>query len=151
MGMRKYSNRGVQNVDSTTDSVLALEGATTIRFEIYDVIFGASAAPADNAIQWLLQRFTASGAGDSITPQKLDPDSPVSLLANDFSNSSTEPTYTSAEILLDIVANMRSTQRWVAAPGSELIAPATANNGLGLQPVHSSFSGLVEAMILHAE
>lgn len=148
---RRYSTRGDQNVASATDSILGLEGGTTIRPAIYDLIFGCSASPADTAIQWLLQRFTASGTGTAVVEMPLDPADPASLLTTTKSNHTAEPTYTSAEILLDIVANQRSTQRWVAAPGSEMKIPATANNGLGLQPVHSSFTGLVECTILHIE
>ncbi len=149
---RRYSTRGDQNVAAgPTASILGLESAATIRPAIYDLVFGSSQSPADNAIQWLLQRFTGSGTGTAVVEMPLDPNDPASLLATSKSNHTAEPTYTSAEILLDIVANQRSTQRWVAAPGSELKMPATANNGLGLQPVHSSFTGLVECTILHVE
>ena len=150
MPARIYSVRGSQNVNGTTDSVIAITSTSAIRPYIFDIIFGSSASPADNAIQWLLQRATAAGAGDAVTPQAADSQNPAST-ATSISNHSTEPTYTSAEILLDIVANQRSTQRWVAAPGSDLICPAIAANGLGLQPLHSSFTGLVESTMLFGE
>ncbi len=47
--------------------------------------------------------------------------------------------------------NQRSTQRWVAAPGGELKCPSTAANGIGVQPVHASFTGSVECTIHHIE
>lgn len=147
---RRYSIDGVQAVASATDSVLGLTSATTIRPEIYDLVFGSSATPADNALNWLLQRYTAAGTATAVTPQALDPGDPAAL-ATAGENHSAEPTYTSNEILLNISANQRSTQRWVAAPGGELKLPATANNGVGVQPVHSSFTGSVESMIHYSE
>ena len=41
--------------------------------------------------------------------------------------------------------NQRATQRWVPSPGREIKLPATASNGVGLQPVHASFTGNVTA------
>lgn len=147
---RRYSIDGAQAVASATDSVLGLEGATTVRPEIYDVIFGSTATPADNALQWLLQRFTAAGTATSVTPLALDPADPAALAVGG-ENHTAEPTYTANAILLNISANQRSTQRWVAAPGGELKIPASANNGIGVQPVHSSFTGSVEVTIHYAE
>ncbi len=147
---RRYSIDGAQAVASATDSVLGLTSATTIRPAIYDIIFGSSATPADNALNWLLQRYTAAGTATSVTPQPLDPDDPAAL-ASGGENHTAEPTYTSNAILLNISANQRSTQRFVSAPGGELKCPATAANGLGLQPVHSSFTGSVESTIHHEE
>ncbi len=43
-----------------------------------------------------------------------------------------EPTYTGIA-LLSIPLNQRATFRWVANPGSELVIPATANNGFGIE------------------
>ena len=147
---RRYSIDGAQAVASATDSVLGLTSATTIRPEIYDFIFGSSASPADNAVQWLLQRYTAAGTATAVTPQPLDPADPAALAAAG-ENHTAEPTYTSNEILLNIVSNQRSTQRWVAAPGGNLKCPATAANGIGVQPVHSSFTGSVETTIHFVE
>jgi hypothetical protein len=143
---RNYSIDGSQAVASPTDTALGLTSATTIRPQIYDVIFGSSATPADNALNWLLQRYTAAGTSTAVTPEPLDPDDPAALAAGG-ENHTAEPTYTANAILLNISANQRSTQRWVSAPGGELKMPATAANGAGLQPVHSSFTGTVEATI----
>ncbi|MCI0403569.1 MAG: hypothetical protein L0212_08610 [Acidobacteria bacterium] len=140
---KRYAVQGSQNVASPTDSVLGVTGTTAVRPEIYDLIFGSSATPADNALNWLVQRYTVVGAGTTVTPQSLDPNE-VAATFTSLSDHTTEPTYTAGAILLNISANQRSTQRWVAAPNGALKIPATANNGLGVQPVHSSFTGLVE-------
>jgi hypothetical protein len=138
--MRRYSTYGHQAVTSPTDSVLGVTSAATIRPAIYDLILGSLATPADNAIQVLAQRYTAAGTGDSVTPVALDSGDPASLAASSV-NHTVEPTYTANAILLDIPLNQRSTQRWVASPGGELKMPATAANGIGIQPVHASFTG----------
>ena len=145
---RRYSIVGSQTVASPTDSVLAVTATTAVRPQVYDIIFGSAATPADNALNWLVQRYTAAGAGSSVTPTALDSGDPAST-STSLHNHTTEPTYTTT--LLSISANQRSTQRWVAAPGSALIAPATASNGIGLAPVHASFTGDVEATILFEE
>ena len=144
---RRYSVDGTQAVASPTDTVLGITSTTAIRPEIYDVIFGSSASPADNAIQWLMRRNTAAGSGGSaVTPNALDPDDPSSLTTA-HENHGTEPTYTSNSELMNLVANQRSTQRWVAAPGGEMKIPATTAAGIGIEPTHSSFTGSVEATI----
>ena len=67
-------------------------------------------------------------------------------------NHTVEPTYTAIASLLDIALNQRATFRWVAAPGSELMAPATAANGIGLQCQGVGGSGVaVIATVLFAE
>ena len=146
---RRYSIDGAQAVASPTDTVLGLTSTSAIRPAVYDVVFGSSATPADNALNWLMERYTAAGTSTAVTPQPLDPDDPAAT-STAGEDHTAEPTYTADSVLLNISANQRSTQRWVASPGGEIILPATAANGVGLEPVHSSFTGSVEAM-LHFE
>ena len=146
---RRYSIDGTQSVASPTDSVLGLTSTSAIRPAVYDVVFGSNATPADNALNWLMERYTAAGTATAVTPQALDPGDPAST-ATAGENHTAEPTYTAASVLLNISANQRSTQRWVASPGGEIICPATANNGVGVEPVHASFTGDVQCM-LHFE
>jgi hypothetical protein len=148
--MRAYSINGSAAVASPTKTTLTLVSSTTIRPEIYDLIIGSTATPADNALQWLLQRFTAAGTVTAVTPQALDPGNPAAT-ATAGKNATAEPTYTAAAILLEIAMNQRSTQRWVAAPGGELFLPATGANGVGVQPVHASFTGTANACIHYRE
>jgi hypothetical protein len=143
---RAYSINGSAAVASPTKTTLTLVSSTTIRPEIFDLILGSTATPADNALQWLLQRFTAAGTVTAVTPTALDPGNPAAT-ATAGKNASAEPTYTAGAILLEIAMNQRSTQRWVAAPGGELILPATGANGVGVQPVHASFTGTVNVTI----
>ena len=147
---RRYSIDGAQAVAAPTDSVLGLTSTTAIRPAIYDIIFGSNATPADNALQWLVQRYTAAGTATAVTPQPLDSGDPAATAAAG-ENHTAEPTYTADAILLNISANQRSTQRWMASPGGELVMPATAANGCGIQPVHASFTGEVQATAHYEE
>lgn len=147
---RRFSIVGTAPVASATKSLLALISSANSRPRIADILWGSSATPADNAIEWILQRFTAAGTGTSVTPQGLDPADPAGN-ATGKNALSAEPTYTAGAIMIDIPMNQRSTQRWVAAPGYEIVCPATAANGLGWQPVHASFTGNVTSTIFFEE
>lgn len=148
--MRHYSISGSRAVASPTATLLGLTSTTTIRPRIYDILMGSSATPADNALEWLLQRYTAAGTATSVTPHGLDPGDPAAS-ATAGKNHTVEPTYTAGAILLDVAINQRSTQRWVAAPTGEFVLPATGANGAGLQPVHASFTGNVIGTIHYWE
>ena len=148
--MKKYAVNGSQAVASPTDSVLGITSATTVRPEIYHFLLGCQATPADNALNWLLQRYTAAGSGDAVTPHALDPADPAAL-SSAIENHGTEPTYTSGAILLEVSINQRASLPWYAREGREIKLPATAANGVGLQPVHGSFTGVVDVAAHYQE
>lgn len=135
---RKYAvNGNCVNTASATLPLGILIGATTIRPLIYDILVGSDATPADNAAKYNIQRSTTTGTwagtgGAAITPQALDPADPAALATANQGIASVGPTLTAAAFLLQWAQNQRATFRWVAAPGSELKIPATANNGLAL-------------------
>lgn len=147
---RRYSISGTRAVASPTQTLLGLVSTTAIRPLIYDIMWGSAATPADNALEWILQRFTAAGTATAVTPQAVDPGDPAAT-ATAGKNHSAEPTYTAAAILLDVPLNQRATQRWVCAPRGELVLPATGANGAGWQPIHSSFTGNVTTTIHYEE
>lgn len=124
---------------STTASVGSITADATRprRGKWYDVIFGAEATPADNAFRYIIQRVTAAGTSTAVTPQPLDP-ADAATEADAGENHTIEPTYTAGAILLAVGLNQRATFRWVASPGGELVYPATASNGLGVQTPTSS-------------
>jgi hypothetical protein len=122
-----------QRTASTTASLGSLSADATRprRAQIYDVMVGSEATPADAAILWTLRRFTAAGTSTGVTPINLDSaDATTEFDAGE--NHTIEPTYT-ANILLNIPLNQRATFRWTCAPGGELIVPATASNGIGIE------------------
>lgn len=130
---RKYGVIGAAAVGSGK-TVLGLTSAATIRPKIYDVIVGCGATPADGATSFQLQRYTAAGtAGSSANIVALDPGDPVSLASAGTGTYGGEPTYTSNTELAAFSVNQRNTFRWVAAPGGEIVLPATAANGVGLR------------------
>lgn len=117
------------------------------RVKWYEVIFGSEASAADNPFLYTLQRCTAAGTSTAVVPQPLDPaDAATETDAGE--NHTIEPTYTAAAILLNIALNQRATFRWVAAPYGELVTPATAANGIGVQTdVSSAVIVTTQAMI----
>lgn len=133
---RRYSING-QDTGTAGTTILGLTSASTIKPKIYDVIIGSDATPADQAAEYVLQRYTVAGTSTGVTPQPLDPDDPAALASAGEAHSS-GPTYTSNAILLQVALNQRATFRWVAAPGGELILPATAANGVGLQVISTT-------------
>ena len=150
MRRRAYSIDGVRNVSSPTKTALTITGGTTFRPWIYDGWVGSSATPADNAIQWFMQRFTAAGTGTATTPQAVDPADPAASSAGAI-NHTVEPTYTAGAILFHLALNQRATQRFQLDPDAPLVIPATANNGIGLYPVNSTFTGQVDFVAYFAE
>ena len=137
--MARYTASGSQNLASSAITALTVAAQSTAhRNEVYDINIGNVGAPADLVTLHTIQRITAVGtAGSAVTPGLLDLADRASQSAAG-ENHSSEPTYTSATELLDIPLNHRATFRWVAAPGSELITPATNNSGLGAKALHAS-------------
>ena len=134
--MGRYSVSGVTPV-GTTLTLLNLTGGTTIRPTVYDIVIGSDSSPADVATRFQVTNTSSVGTGGTtVNPRPLDPltvAATATCLRGTFSG-----TPTIGNILLEISLNQRATFRWVAAPGSELIAAATANNGLQIFSVSSS-------------
>lgn len=136
--MAKYAV-DMRRTASTTLSVgtITADATRPRRGKWYDIILGADGTVGDNPFLYTIQRCTAAGTSTSVVPQPLDPaDAATETDAGE--NHTIEPTYTAAAILLNIALNQRATFRWVAAPGSELVTPATASNGIGVQSPTSS-------------
>lgn len=143
---RRYSIDGEQNIASPTDTCLTLTGGTTNRPEIFDGWIGSEGTPADSAIVWYMQRTTAAGTGTAVTPQALDSGDPAAIAAG-AEDHTAEPTYTAAAILFRLGLNQRASHKLNLDPNAPIRIPATANNGVGLYPVHSSSTILVSATI----
>lgn len=132
---------------STTLSLGSVNAASSgpRRAKVYDVVIGSEASPADNAFLYLLQRITTAGTSTAVTPSPLDPaDAASGMTAGQ--NHTIEPTYTAGLVMLRLPLNQRATFRWVAGQGGELVYPATASNGFGIQTPTSSavvISGLL--------
>ena len=133
--MANYSAVGTRTASATL-SILSLTGAASNprRAKIYDFIFGSSATPGDFAFLLQAQRCTTAGtAGSAVTPQTLDPADTIASTMVGGQAHSADPTLTSNQIPISIALNQRATFRWVAAPGGEIVTPATASNGIAFR------------------
>ena len=142
----------MQRTASTTASLGSMTADATRprRLRVYDVMFGSEATPADAAILWTFQRCSAAGTSTGVTPTNIDPASATTEY-DAGENHTIEPTYTATLILLNIPLNQRATFRWVAAPGGELVMPATASNGFGIQTDTISTGTPVITATIHAD
>lgn len=129
----------------------AATGATTLRKAfVYDMTFGADGTPADNAITWKVDRQTSTGTRTAATPAPLDAGDAAALITAGV-NTTIEGTVTASTQLLEIAANQRATYRWVAAPGSELVVPATNVAGIGGRAKSPAYTGTVVSSVLFYE
>ena len=118
---------------SATLPFLNLISTAAIRPKVFDLIVGSSATPADNACKFQIQRCTSVGTpGSTPVPTPDDPADPACLTTAGLLTFTGGPTLTAGAMLLQWSQNQRATFRWVAAPGKELVMPATASNGLAL-------------------
>lgn len=128
---RAYSVAGVSASGTADKTILGVTATAAVRPCIFDLVVGNKQTPADQAVQVMLQRYTAAGTATAVTPEPVDPGDPASA-ATAGQTHSAEPTYTAGKIVLQFGMNQRGTFRWVATPGYEFKAPATAANGFGL-------------------
>jgi hypothetical protein len=151
--MAKYAITGTQSTVSgsykTVLDVFATSGSLR-RGKVYDLLIGTNGTPADNYLQWDISRMTADGTGTAVTPNQLDP-ADVAALATAKNNYSAEPTITASSSLLNVGVNQRASYRWVAAPGSELVFPATASNGLALRTLSGGYTGSATGDFMYEE
>jgi len=125
-------------------------GTTLKRAKIYDVLIGTNGTPADNFVEWDISRVTASSTSTALAPTALDSADSASLL-NVTVNSSTFGTITTGSNVFYIGVNQRASYRWVAAPGSELVSPATSSNGFQLRCRSAAYTGTATGTILFQE
>jgi hypothetical protein len=139
----RYGQFGEESTTTTGyTTAICLTGGTGVRPRVYDAVFGQGGTPGDTAVYWKLARTSAAGtAGSTPTPPPLDSDSPAAEVTVGIGDYSIEPTYDSAELLLEFPLNQRASYRWVAAPGSELVIPATSNEGIGAAVKAASYTG----------
>jgi hypothetical protein len=148
---RKYAGIGNAAV-GTNLTILAMKTAATVRPELFELNISCGATPADLTTIFHLERFTAIGTeGGGFTPVALDPNDPASLCDYGTGVYSGEPTYTASAHLLNISVHQRAIYRWIAAPSAAFKAPATANNGIGLQSQSSGGTASHTVTMLHEE
>ena len=138
---RKYGFSGSITGAASKTAVVVTTG-NTVRPYLSDIMISSNATPADNSSEWQVLSATAAGTSTAVTPRQLDEADPA-MISLCGKNNTVEPTYTGVSIL-DIAHNQRATFRWVAAPGEEIIAAATAAHGFGIQCQGIGGSGVAE-------
>lgn len=133
-----------QNLTTTyVGAILGLNSSQTTprRGKVYDVLIGTNGTPADNFLEWDISRVTTSSTATIVTPQPLD-SADAAAISIATANSSTAGTI-SLQNLWYLGINQRASYRWVAAPGGELVWPATASNGLQLRARSGAYTSTV--------
>lgn len=151
------ASAGTQQATATAYAgALLTVGAPTSgprRGKIYDVLVGTNGTPADNYMEFDISRATtvSTGAagGTLITPQPLD-SADAAATSVVTANSSITATI-SIQNLWYVGVNQRASYRWVAAPGSELVWPATSSNGCVLRTRSGGYTGTATGTWLFCE
>ena len=142
----RYAATGAQNIASPSDTTCTLTGETTTRGFVYFFCFSSAGTPADNAIEWIVQRVTTDGTGTAVAAALLDLAEAAELC--DFTeNQTVEPTYTAATEVFDNAINQRMTLQVNCNPDGEFVIPATAAAGFGWVPVHASATVITECTV----
>lgn len=128
-----------------------------------DLLIGTQSAPGDTALQFDVVRATLSATNPSSgivlisslsSSFMLDP-ADAGFVAFCGINSSVETNLAVLAEPWNIGINQRASYRWVAAPGSEIVYPASSssagNNALSLRATSLSYTGLVTATVIFNE
>lgn len=125
---------------------------TATRVLIQDILVGASSnayASTDTAINYEATRTTSTGTGATATNGVPLDVGYRSATSTGWSNHTT--TAALSTVLLTLALNQRASQRWVAAPGSELIIPGTNNSGIAVTARSPGYTSSVFASMVFLE
>jgi hypothetical protein len=141
------SQQNLTTTYKTLVQITAATGATTLRRAwIYDVMVGVDGTPADNVINWIVNRNTSVGTATTHVPTPLETGDAAALITGRV-NHTIEPIVTDQTGLIQIAVNQRASYRWVAAPGGELVVPATDVTGIGVRAKSPAYASTATACI----
>ena len=120
--------------------VLTAATATLTNAKVYDFVLGTNGTPAENVIEWIVERQTAAGTATAITPNALDGANRAAGTVG-AANATVEGTITANSAVFYAGVHQRASMRWVAAPVSELIIPATNLAGFALRAKSPAYTG----------
>lgn len=145
-------NLQAQSSTYKTGVELAAQTTGLKRGRVYEWKLGMTSVPAssDTYVELDISRKTAAGTGTAATPQALDAADPA-CSATCIINSTVEPTITLNSQLDYAALNQRATAFWQAAPGSELVWPATNLAGLAWRTRSSLYTGNVGLTVKFSE
>lgn len=129
--MSRFGGQILKATTSVTVGVASLEAAASSpkRVALSELWLGSDAGTlGTSSFRFDITRSTTTSTGTTVTPAPLDP-ADANITAIIKSNLTVEGT-TAGVIPLCIPISQQATARWVANPGSEIIIPATASNGL---------------------
>lgn len=140
----KYAATGVEAaVSASLQSCLQITGAATFRGKVYDFTISQSGTPEDSSVQWTLDRFSVAPTDTAVPEVPLDSAAPASA-ADAGEDGGTTGTITATTEMFDQDINERAAYRWVAAPGGEIIMPASTN-GVLLRVASGAYTGTANA------
>ncbi len=148
---------GTQQAMTTTYKTLVCVYASTTgtaslvrRGKIYDILIGTDGTPADNYLEWDMARMTAPSTSALVVANPLDP-ADAAMAAGSIANSTTEGTFSSSGEVWYVGVNQRASYRWVAAPGSEIVYPATSSAGVALRARSAAYTGTATGTVYNQE
>jgi hypothetical protein len=148
---RRYSVNGSTTLSTSYKTLLGLTGGTTMRPAIYQMQGGVTSTPADLALQWLVQRYTAAGTATAVTPNKLDPADPAAICTAGQTHTG-EPTYVAGDSPFDLGFHQKASFIWQAWDQlAQIRIPATSANGVGIQSKAPSGTPVALATIHYDE
>jgi len=141
------SQQNLTTTFKTLLSITAATGATTLRRAwLYDIMVGTDGTPADNAVNWIVNRQSTVGTATSHTAAQQDAADAAPLMTTNV-NHTIEPTVTDQTGLVQLGVNQRASYRWVAYPGGELIVPATNTTGIGVRAKSPAYTSTATACV----
>jgi len=129
------------------------------RGKVYDLLVGTNGTPADQFMTWDCSRMSVMrstvttgfvGAISSVSSAFALDTADGLIQAQAVANTSAEIfTYTNS--LWSVGVNQRASYRWVAAPGSEFLYPATSSAGIGARVLSGGYTGTTTVTMLFQE
>ena len=150
--MAKYKSSGSQTLTDSIVTALAIgsNAGTVQRNWIHEYTIANVGTPADLVTLHTVQRTTAIGTQTAVTPTVMD-FADRAAQADVGERHTGEPSYTANEELDEVPLNNRALYRWVAAPGWEIVCPATAGDGVGWGATHASATTDWRVQLSHSE
>ena len=125
-----------------SDAAGELLGVVTVRARIYDLVFSQGGTAADNVVRWEVMRAgTASATGAAAVENPLDPDAPAANILSEEEITASGTVQADSQVL-DFDLNQRATFRWVAAPGGEIVIPASATESYFFNCSSAAYTGV---------
>lgn len=142
---RNYNVRTTCTINSsTTNAPLNIISAATVAPFIYEINSGCVATPANQAVEWAVNRFTAVGNNQgAITPSRVNAPGGTAIVAATTAGtgSSAFNTYTANDYPHGWAQNQNTAYRWVAStPDRRIELPSTTANGVGIMPIAATAS-----------